>query len=76
MLGLLDRQGFKIVERPAVLEVRMLGRSKMKLFATIAGHLRLLSRLAASRWHGDPTEAPSAAATVSEVYTAPTEHSR
>ena len=76
MLGLLDRQGYKIVERPAVLEVRMLGRSKMRLWPTISGHLRLLSRLAASRWHGELTDAPSAAATVTEAYTAPTEQSR
>jgi len=76
MLGLLDRQGYKIVERPAVLEVRMLGRSKMKLFSTIAGHLRLLSRLAASRWQGELTDAPSAATAVTEVCTAPTEHTR
>jgi len=54
----------------------MLGRSKMKLFSTIAGHLRLLSRLAASRWHGELTDAPSAAAAVTEAYTAPTEQSR
>jgi len=67
MLGLLDSQGHKIVERPAVLEVRMLGRSKMKLWRTIVGHLRLLSRLAASRWHGDMTEVPSAGTRVTDV---------
>jgi glycosyltransferase involved in cell wall biosynthesis len=57
MLGVLDRQGRKIVERPAVLEVRMLGRSKMKLWRTIRGHLRLLTRLAVARWRETPIAA-------------------
>jgi hypothetical protein len=38
-----------VVEYPTVLEVRMLGRSKMKILRTIVGHLRLLARLAALR---------------------------
>jgi polysaccharide deacetylase family protein (PEP-CTERM system associated) len=45
----LDRRGSKIVEYPATLEVRLLGRSKLKIYRTIFGHLRLLSRLAAAR---------------------------
>ena len=45
-LILLDRDGKRIVEHPAVLEVRLLGHSKMKLMRTIAGHLRLLGRMA------------------------------
>lgn len=45
-LILLDGQGKRIVEHPAVLEVRLLGHSKMKLMRTIAGHLRLLGRMA------------------------------
>jgi polysaccharide deacetylase family protein (PEP-CTERM system associated) len=49
MLGLLDLAGGRIVECPAVLEVRLLGRSKMKVVKTMAGHLRLLARLAAAR---------------------------
>jgi polysaccharide deacetylase family protein (PEP-CTERM system associated) len=49
LLGKLDLEGGKIVEYPTVLEVRMLGRSKMKTLRTIAGHLRLLTRLAALR---------------------------
>jgi glycosyltransferase involved in cell wall biosynthesis len=49
MLGLLDVSGGKIVEFPAVLEVRMLGRSKMKTLRTIFGHLKLMSRLALKR---------------------------
>ena len=49
MLGQLDLGGGRIVECPAVLEVRLLGRSKMKTVRTIFGHLRLLLRLGASR---------------------------
>jgi polysaccharide deacetylase family protein (PEP-CTERM system associated) len=49
MIGKLDLQGSKIVEYPATLEVRMLGRSKMKTLKTIIGHLRLLTRLLAMR---------------------------
>ncbi len=51
MLGILDLQGKRIVEQPAVLEVRLLGHSKMKLFPTIAGHIRLLVRMARARWN-------------------------
>ena len=51
MLGILDLQGKRIVEQPAVLEVRLLGHSKMKLFRTIAGHTRLLVRMARARWN-------------------------
>ncbi len=49
MIGVLDSQGRKIVECPAILEVRMLGRSKMKLVQTILGHLKLLFRFATQR---------------------------
>jgi polysaccharide deacetylase family protein (PEP-CTERM system associated) len=49
MLGMLDLGGGRIVECPAVLEVRLLGRSKMKTLRTILGHLRLLARLSAIR---------------------------
>jgi glycosyltransferase involved in cell wall biosynthesis len=45
VLGRLDLSGAKIVEYPATLEVRLFGWSKMKILRTIAGHLRLLSRL-------------------------------
>ena len=58
MLGRLDLQGSKIVEFPATLEVRMLGRSKMKTLRTIFGHVRLMTRLLAIRlgrwWDGKP----------------------
>jgi hypothetical protein len=53
-LGRLDLGGSRVVECPAVLEVRMLGYSKMKILRTIAGHLRLLARLAVARWRARP----------------------
>jgi len=49
MVCALDQQGKQVVECPAVLEVRMLGRSKMQLFRVITGHLRLLARVARLR---------------------------
>jgi glycosyltransferase involved in cell wall biosynthesis len=52
MLGLLALQGGTIVEQPAVLEVRLLGRSKMKTLRTIIGHLGLLLRLGMRRVRG------------------------
>jgi len=52
MLGRLDLKGGKIVEYPAVLEVRLFGFSKMKTARTIFGHLRLLSKLSKERWFG------------------------
>jgi polysaccharide deacetylase family protein (PEP-CTERM system associated) len=45
MLGRLDLAGRRIVEYPATLEARMLGRSKMKVLRTITGHLSLLAHL-------------------------------
>ena len=50
MLGRLDLAGGRIVEFPAVLEVRLFGVSKMKTAKTIAGHLKLLSYLTTLRW--------------------------
>jgi glycosyltransferase involved in cell wall biosynthesis len=50
MLGRLDLSGGKIIEFPAVLEVRLFGISKMKTAKTILGHLKLLSHLAKLRW--------------------------
>jgi polysaccharide deacetylase family protein (PEP-CTERM system associated) len=54
LLGKLDLNGGKIVEYPAVLEVRLFGFSKMKTARTIFGHLRLLSRLSKERLFGKP----------------------
>jgi polysaccharide deacetylase family protein (PEP-CTERM system associated) len=45
MLGRLDLRGSSIRECPATLEVRLLGRSKMKVLQTIFGHLGMMSRL-------------------------------
>ncbi|MBX3281967.1 MAG: glycosyltransferase [Acidobacteria bacterium] len=50
MLGRIDLEGGKVVEFPAVLEVRLFGFSKMKTAATILGHLKLLSKLAKLRF--------------------------
>jgi polysaccharide deacetylase family protein (PEP-CTERM system associated) len=52
MLGKLDLRGGKIIEYPAVLEVRLFGFSKMKTARTIFGHLKLLSRLSQERLFG------------------------
>jgi hypothetical protein len=49
MVGLLSMKRARIAEQPAVLEVRMLGRSKMKIVRTIFGHLGLLARFASLR---------------------------
>ncbi len=57
MLALLDLQGRRIVEYPTTLEVRLLGRSKMKTLRTIFGHLRLLAALVALRLTGNARRA-------------------
>lgn len=48
-LCILLLRGDRVVERPAVLESRLLGESKMKTLRTILAHLRLLLRLGARR---------------------------
>jgi polysaccharide deacetylase family protein (PEP-CTERM system associated) len=45
LLGRLDLNGSGIVEFPTTLEVRIIGRSKMKIVKTMAGHLRLIVEL-------------------------------
>jgi polysaccharide deacetylase family protein (PEP-CTERM system associated) len=62
LIGRLDLQGSKIVEYPATLEVRMLGRSKMKTVRMTLGHLRLLARLLAARIRGAKRAAEALAA--------------
>ena len=52
LFGKLVLRGEKIVEHPAVLEVRLFGFSKMKTARTIVGHIQLLSRLAILRRRG------------------------
>lgn len=42
-------RGGRVVEAPAILDSRMLGRSKINLLRTIAGHLGLLYRIASGR---------------------------
>lgn len=49
LLGRLDHSGSRIVEHPATLNVRLLGRSKMKTLRTIVGHLRLMRTFAWNR---------------------------
>jgi polysaccharide deacetylase family protein (PEP-CTERM system associated) len=55
MLGRLDLDGGKIVEFPAVLDVRLFGISKMKTAQTVIGHLKLLTRLTKLRLFGKST---------------------
>jgi len=45
LLGRLDLGGSRIIEYPTTLEVRILGRSKMKIVKTMAGHIRLIFEL-------------------------------
>ena len=49
LLGRLDIAGSRIIEYPTTLEVRILGRSKMKILKTMAGHIRLLIELVRMR---------------------------
>jgi polysaccharide deacetylase family protein (PEP-CTERM system associated) len=49
LLGRLDLVGGKIVEHPTTLDVRIMGRSKMKTARTVAGHLKLMARLLGAR---------------------------
>ncbi len=68
-LGILVLSERGVVEFPATLEVRVLGRSKMKVLRTIAGHFRLLARLALARaggWHPLPPAHPAEPAARSE----------
>ncbi len=45
MIGMVDLSGSRIIEFPTTLEVRVLGRSKMKILKTIVGQLALLLSL-------------------------------
>lgn len=72
ILGRLDLAGCRIVEYPAVLETRLLGQSKIKIFRTILGHLRLAFRLATLRWLGRPMPEPVSA----ELVTSYADHDR
>jgi len=57
LIGQLGLRNAEIVEYPAVLEVRVLGHSKMKVLRTIRGHLRLLTRLLLQRIFNRDTQA-------------------
>ncbi len=57
MVGRLDLSGGTVVEYPALLEARLLGRSKMKVVGTIFGHLGLLASLALARMRSTPAGA-------------------
>jgi hypothetical protein len=59
LLGRLDLRGSRIVEYPATLSVRMLGRSKMKILKSILGHLGLMARLLGMRF-SSPRGTPAA----------------
>jgi polysaccharide deacetylase family protein (PEP-CTERM system associated) len=50
ILSKLDMKGGRVVECPAVIEIRLLGHSKVKVLGTIAGHLKLLTQLTVERW--------------------------
>jgi hypothetical protein len=52
MLGKLVLRGGRVLEYPAVLEVRLFGFSKMKTARTIFGHLKLLSHLSKEHLFG------------------------
>ena len=50
MLARLDREGWRIVEHPVVLEARLLGRSKLKIVRVVAQHLRFLAEISLARF--------------------------
>ena len=53
LVGRLDLAGKTVLEYPAVLETRMIGRSKMKTVQTVLGHLGLMLRLMFDRRRQD-----------------------
>ena len=52
LLARLDLAGETVVECPAVLEVRLMGHSKMKLARTVWGHAKLLAKVAVAEAGG------------------------
>lgn len=62
ILGQLLLRNGRVVEHPAVLNVRLFGASKMKTLRTIAGHLGLMSQLLKQRLFG--SRSPSAPAPI------------
>ena len=61
MLGRADLQGSRIVEHPATLAVRTVGRSKLRFLKAVGGHMRLLVRLLYLRMFHSKPLAPRAA---------------
>ena len=51
-LALLDRQGWRIVEIPALLEMRRFGQSKLRITRAVLGHLNLMSEMAFAKLTG------------------------
>ncbi len=58
MIGKMDLAGRQVREVPATLEVRLLGRSKMKLVPVIFGHLALMARLLRLRLQSSVPQRP------------------
>ncbi len=50
ILARLDLAGYRLVECPADLQLRLLGESKINLAKTVIDHVQLIVRLAAARW--------------------------
>ena len=67
LLGRLDLAGSGIVEYPTTLEVRILGRSKMKIVKTMAGHLKLIMELIGMRMSRKQQPMESSAGALSEA---------
>ncbi len=61
IVGQLLLRNARVVEYPAVLNVRLFGASKMKTLRTIAGHLGLMSRLLKQRIFGTSQRSPETA---------------
>ncbi|NJO67840.1 MAG: DUF3473 domain-containing protein [Rhodospirillales bacterium] len=59
LLSRIDAGGGGVVECPAIMEVRLLGTSKMKTLKTIKGHLGHLTRLIGARLIGERIFKPS-----------------
>jgi hypothetical protein len=73
-IGRLDLAGSRIVEYPTTLEVRMLGRSKMKVLGTIAGQLGVLRTLVGIRLAGTTASRPEPHPAVPSPVPAPRAH--
>jgi polysaccharide deacetylase family protein (PEP-CTERM system associated) len=59
LIGRLDLAGGRVVEHPAVLEARLLGRSKMNVVKNVFRHLAQLARFAGLRLRSSGARAPA-----------------